>query len=105
MAEAYRASRVHLHPGATGDTYGFTLAETQETGLPVVLGAVNSPLCDRFIDHETGIAAGSDDSFVKSAVTLLTNHEEFQRMSGNARLLKRGRTWAVAAAEWEDRLA
>ena len=44
-------------------------------------------------------------SFVSATIDLLTDRASFDRMSANARLLRRGRTWPVAAAEFEEILA
>ncbi len=105
MADAYRQARVHLHPASASDTFGFTLAESQAVGLPVVARATNAVMTERVADGQTGAIATGDANFAGAAITLLSDRMAFDRMSANARLLKRGRSWAVAAAEWEERFA
>jgi glycosyltransferase involved in cell wall biosynthesis len=105
MAEAYRRARVHLHPGAPSDIYGFTLSESQATGLPAAALATNPIVIERIADGQTGSIAASETAFVSAAISLLGDTLAFERMSANARLLKRGRTWAIAAAEWENHFA
>jgi glycosyltransferase involved in cell wall biosynthesis len=105
MADAYRQARVYLHPGSPGDTYGFAVSESQATGLPAVARANNPIMVERIADGQTGSIAASDTAFVSAAIGLLSDNLAFERMSANARLLKRGRTWAVAAAEWESHFA
>jgi glycosyltransferase involved in cell wall biosynthesis len=104
MAEAYRQARAHLHPGEPGDVYGFTLAESQAMGLPAVARAANPTVVERVADAQTGTIAANNTAFAGAAISLLTDRLTFDRMSANARLFKRGRTWAIAAAEWEDKL-
>jgi glycosyltransferase involved in cell wall biosynthesis len=105
MAEIYRAARVHLYPGQPNEAYAATLAETQATGLPAVAGASGPAVVERIIDGETGFICGDDERFATAAIELLGDRAAFTRMSEAARRLQRGRTWAVAAAEWEELLA
>jgi glycosyltransferase involved in cell wall biosynthesis len=107
MVDAYRHARVHLHPAASSDVYGFALAESQALGLPAVVRASNGVMVERIADGQTGVIAAviaaGDANFAHAAIDLLTDGSRFDRMSANARALKRGRSWAVAAADWEDR--
>jgi len=105
MAEAYRQARVHLHPAAASDTFGFTLQESQAIGLPAVVRATNAVMTERVSDGQTGAIAAGDPNFAGAAIKLLSDRMAFDQMSANARHLKRGRSWAVAAAEWEARFA
>lgn len=104
MAEAYRAARVHLHPAEPRDVHGFTLAEGQAMGLPGVARAASPAMVERIADGQTGTIAANNAAFASAAINLLTDRLTFDRMSANARLFKRGRSWAIAAAEWEGRL-
>lgn len=104
MAEAYRAARAHLHPAEPRDVHGFTLAESQAMGLPGVARAASTVMVERIADGQTGTIASNNASFTSAAITLLTDRLAFDRMSANARLFKRGRTWAIAASEWEGLL-
>jgi len=105
MADAYRQARVHLHPGAASDAFGFTLQESQAVGLPAVVRATNPVMIERVTDGQTGAIAAGDPNFAGAALRLLSDRMAFDQMSANARLLKRGRSWAVVAAEWEERFA
>lgn len=104
MAEAYRAARAHLHPAEPRDIHGFTLAESQAMGLPAVARAASAAMVERIADGQTGTIAANNAAFASAAINLLTDRLTFDRMSANARLFKRGRSWAVAAAEWEGQL-
>jgi glycosyltransferase involved in cell wall biosynthesis len=105
MAEAYRAARVHIYPGQVGEPLAWTLAETQATGLPAVTMASSALMPARVVDGQTGKVAPAEANFVAGIVDLLTDRAMFDRMSAAARLLKRGRTWAIAAAEFEEAFA
>jgi glycosyltransferase involved in cell wall biosynthesis len=104
MAEAYRAARAHLHPAEPRDIYGFTVAESQAMGLPAVVRAASPAMVDRVADGQTGNIAANNAAFTSATINLLTDRLTFDRMSANARLVKRGRSWAIAAAEWEGHL-
>jgi glycosyltransferase involved in cell wall biosynthesis len=105
MADAYRRARVFVHPGAPDDVYGFTLSESQAAGLPAVTRANNPIVVERVTDGQTGMIAANDTAFVSTALDLLSGSLNFERLSANARMYKRGRSWAVVAAEWENHFA
>jgi hypothetical protein len=42
---------------------------------------------------------------VGAAIELLSEPSAHARMSAAAKEMRRGRTWAIAAAEWEERFA
>jgi hypothetical protein len=105
MAEAYRAARVHLYPGQPGEILATSLAESQAAGLPGVALASSPAVLRRIVDGQTGRIATAEPNFANAAIDLLGDRASFDRMSANARLLQRGRSWAVAAAEFEDLLA
>jgi glycosyltransferase involved in cell wall biosynthesis len=105
MAQAYRAARAHLYPGQPRELYGFTLAESQAVGLPGIVRATNAALLMRIVDRQSGIVAADEEAMAAGAITLLTDNLAFERMSAAARKLHRGRSWAVAAAEFEAVLA
>jgi glycosyltransferase involved in cell wall biosynthesis len=105
MAEAYRAARVHIYPGQVGEPLAWTLAESQATGLPGVAMASSSIIPARVVDGQTGKVAPAEANFVSGIVDLLSDRAMFERMSAAARVLKRGRTWAIAAAEFEEAFA
>jgi glycosyltransferase involved in cell wall biosynthesis len=105
MAEAYRAARVHVYPGQVGEPLAWTLTESQATGLPAVTMASSMLMPMRVADGQTGKVAPSEANFVSGIIDLLTDRAMFDRMSATARMLKRGRTWAIAAAEFEEAFA
>lgn len=102
MAEAYRAARVHLYPGQATEILASTLAESQATGLPAVALAAGPAVLARIVDGQTGRIATNDGYFASAAIDVLGDLDTFARMSGAARLMQRGRSWAVAAAEFEE---
>lgn len=101
MAGIYRQARLHLYPGAVSWSYAWTLAESQACGLPAVARA-SAAAAERIGDGQTGIVAANDDALVNAAINLLADRFSFDRMSHTARLVKRGRSWHVAAAEFES---
>lgn len=105
MAQAYRVARAHLYPGQRGEIYGFTLAESQAMGLPGIVRAANPALLGRIVDRQTGIIAADDEAIAAGTITLLSDNLAFERMSATSRTLHRGRSWAVAASEFEGLLS
>lgn len=104
MAEAYRAARVHLHPGAPHETYVATLADSQAVGLPGVVRAISPAAVERIYAGQSGAVAPDDERFAAVAVDLLCEDAGFARMSAMARQAQRARSWDIAAAEWEAAL-
>lgn len=102
MAESYRSARAFLHPGAPHEIYGFTLAESQSLGLPAVVRPTSPLIAQRVTDQQTGIVAASDQQFARATIDLLTDRAVFDRMSASCRALRSGRTWPIAAAEFEE---
>lgn len=101
MAAAYRAARVHLYPGQPGDSWGRSLQESQASGLPAVARTACPAALLRVINGQTGSVCGDDESFAAAAVEYLTDRVSYDRAAANAREFQRGRTWQVAAAEFE----
>jgi glycosyltransferase involved in cell wall biosynthesis len=101
MAAAFRAARVHLYPGQAGDGWGASLQESQACGLPAVARASCPASLARIVNGQTGVVCGDDDGFATAAVEFLGERASFDRAAGVARELQRGRTWQVAAAEFE----
>ena len=100
MAEAYRAARVHLYPGSEHDMHCATLAESQAVGLPGVARPLGAA-AERIVESETGFVAPDDDAFVNLTLPMLTDLEAFARVSKDARLRQRGRSWDKVAGEFE----
>jgi hypothetical protein len=101
MAASYRAARVHLYPGQPGDSWGASLQESQASGLPGVARVACPAGLARIVNGQTGSVCGDDASFAAAAVEFLSDRVSFDRAAGNAREFQRGRTWQVAAAEFE----
>ena len=102
MADSYRSARAFLHPGTPSEIYGFTLAESQAVGLPAVVRPSAAVLFERVVDGQTGHVATGDAQFARAAIELLTDRAAFDRMSEACRAARNGRTWQIAAAEFED---
>jgi glycosyltransferase involved in cell wall biosynthesis len=102
MADAYRSARCFLHPGAPNELYGFTLAESQSLGLPAVVRPAAPVIAERVIDQQTARVTANDAQFAAAAIELLNDRAAFDRMSAACRALRRGRTWQIAAAEFEE---
>ncbi len=105
MADAYRMARAFLHPGLPTETMAGALMEAQAVGLPAVAFASGALTRDRVLDGQTGRIVDGDDAFLAACVEFMTADESRATMSANARAFRRGRTWAVAASEWEERFA
>ncbi len=101
MADEYRSARVFLHPGFADETIGLHLAECQAVGLPVVARATSPVAEERVTDGQSGTIAKSNDAFATAAITMLSDRIAFNLMSSNASTIRRGRTWPIAAEEWE----
>ena len=61
-----------------------------------------SVLFERIADGQTGTVATSDAQFARAAIGLLSDRDGFERMSAACRAARSGRTWQIAAAEFED---
>jgi len=101
MADSYRSARAFLYPGMPNEIFGFTLAESQAVGLPAVIRPSAPVLFERVADGKTAHVATSDAQFARRAVELLSDREAFDRMSAACRAARSGRTWQIAAAEFE----
>lgn len=101
MAETYRGARAFLYPGIVHEVFGFTLAESQALGLPAVLRPAAPVLQQRVVDGQTARFAAADAEFAAAAIELLKERATFDRMSAACRAARNGRTWAIAAAEFE----
>ena len=105
LADAFRAARVFLHPGLADETMALNLMEAQATGLPAVAFATGPIVRERILEGQTGRICYGDEAFAASCVDLLTQDDTWRDMAAKAREFQRGRTWAVAAAEWEEKFA
>lgn len=101
MADAYRSARAFLHTGGPNDVYGFTIAESQAVGLPAVIRPAAPVLFERVTGGLTAHVATSESQFAQATIELLTDRAAFDRMSEACRAARSGRTWQVAAAEFE----
>lgn len=105
MADIYRQSRAFLHPSLPDETAAIALMEAQAAGLPAIAFTQSSVAMERVSDALTGRLCASDDAFVGAAIELLSDPAAHLRMSAAAKEMRRDRTWAIAASEWEERLA
>ena len=104
MAEAYRAARVHLYPGAANEVYCSTLAESQAVGVPAVARRF-AAAAERVRDGESGFVAPDDEAFASCAALLLSDDDVFRNRSADCRTHQRRRDWDAAAAEFETLFA
>ncbi|MCA3261225.1 MAG: glycosyltransferase [Telmatospirillum sp.] len=105
MAEIYRRARAFLHPSNAFEALALQLVEAQAAGLPAVTFA-SSPVARVFVvDGTTGFVAEDAAAYAAATLRLLAGEEPFGAMATAARHLRRGRSWAIAAAEWEERFA
>ena len=100
MAEAYRAARVHLYPGAENEVYCSTLAESQAVGLPAVARRFPA-VGERIRDGESGFLVPDDQAFASCAILLLIDDSVFRSRSADGRAHQRARSWDAAAVEFE----
>lgn len=101
MALAYRAARVHLYPGQPKESWGATLMESQAAGLPGIGRSSCPAALMRILNGQTGAVCGNDDTFAAAAIEYLSDRVSFDRAAANARSLQGGRSWQIAAAEFE----
>jgi len=104
MVKIYRDAAVHLYPGVAGETYCWTLAESQAAGVPAVAmdqGAAK----DRVRNGQTGFLVPDQSAFGNVAGHLLTNNIAQANMARDSRIMQRDRNWDVVAAEFERLLA
>jgi glycosyltransferase involved in cell wall biosynthesis len=100
MALAYRSAAVHLYPGVATEIYCSTLAESQAMGLPCVARPVGA-CSERVKNGQTGFLVPDMAAMVNVSIHLLTKSASRENMSRDCRLMQRGRTWDLAAAEFE----
>ena len=100
MIKIYREATVHLYPGVAGETYCWTLAESQAVGTPAV-AMDQGPAKDRVRNGQTGFLVPDEAGFANVAVHLLTNNIAQANMARDSRIMQRGRNWDMVAAEFE----
>ena len=103
MASVYRRARAFLHPGNAGETVALPLLDAQAAGLPAVSFAAGHAAQARIVDGRTGFVAHDAAAYAASVVRLLVGEEPHRTMAADCREWQRGRSWAIAAAEWEER--
>ncbi|MBL8807863.1 MAG: glycosyltransferase family 4 protein [Rhodospirillales bacterium] len=105
LADAYRAARVFLHPGRHDEAIALNLMEAQAAGLPAVVFGEGPLARERVVDGHTGSIRYGEEAYAEAVATLLNDEAAWRAMSDKAREIQRGRSWAIAAAEWEEKFA
>jgi len=105
MADIYRRARAFLHPARANEALALQLLEAQAAGLPGVTFASSGAARVFVVDGTTGFVADDAAQYGANVVRLLSGEEPYKAMSAAAREFRRGRSWAIAAAEWEERFA
>ncbi|MBI3507895.1 MAG: glycosyltransferase family 4 protein [Proteobacteria bacterium] len=105
MADAYRAARIFVHPGLANETMALHLMEAQAAGLPAVAFATGPIVRERILEGQTGRICYGDEAFAQSCIDLMLQDDTWRAMADKARELQRGRSWPIAAAEWEEKFA
>jgi glycosyltransferase involved in cell wall biosynthesis len=105
MAEIYRRARAFLNPGQINEAMALQLIEAQAAGLPAVSYVTGPVARERILNSRTGRLCADDAEFADATLRLLTGDEPFREMAATCREWQRGRSWAIAAADWEERFA
>jgi glycosyltransferase involved in cell wall biosynthesis len=105
LADAYRAARAFLHPGRFDEAMALNLMEAQAAGLPAVVFGEGPLSRERVMDGATGAIRYGEEAYAAAVVEFLTDEAKWREASAKALELQRGRSWAVAAAEWEEKFA
>lgn len=101
MVELYQDACVHLYPGIAGETYCWTLAESQAAGLPAVAMETGAA-SDRVRNGQTGFLVPDNAAFANVAAHLLTSPATQANMARDCRVMQRARGWDRVAAEFES---
>jgi glycosyltransferase involved in cell wall biosynthesis len=105
MADIYRRARAFLHPARGDEALALQLVEAQAAGLPAVTFAASAVARIFVLDGSTGFVAEDAAEYASATLRLLAGEEPFGAMATAARQMRRGRSWAIAASEWEERFA
>ena len=95
-----RAARVMLYRGDVNETFCLAVAEAQALGLPAVVTPLGA-LPERVEDGVTGAVAHDDDSFVASAVALLTDDALWRSRHRAAIARQKSLSWDDVAARFD----
>src|SRR5262249_23047874 len=95
-----RAARTMLYRGDENETFCLAVAEAQALGLPAVVMPRGS-LPERVEDGITGRVAADEDTFVTSAVALLTDDALWVKQHREAVAHQKGLSWSEVAARFE----
>ena len=100
MGKLYRSARLHLYPASRDDMACWTLMESQACGLPAVVRPLGAA-AERIEDGQTGFVAKTDEDFAEKMIRLLNDDELFWTMNRDAKLVSAGKTWDLAASQFE----
>lgn len=100
LIAALRGARVMLYRGDPGETFCLSVAEAQALGVPAVVQPIGS-LPERVKDGVTGFVAPDEESFVRRAVTLLSDDALWRRHHEAALRFQRGLSGDDVAQRFE----
>jgi len=105
MSNVYRDAKLHLYPAIESEMYGNTLAESQASGLPVLIRANSGnvgAIAERVCNGQSGYIAPDDSAFVNLAIEILAEDSgTYWSLHKDALTLQSQRSWQVAAMEFE----
>lgn len=100
---AMRGSRLMLYGGHPTEAFCLAVAEAQALGVPAVVRSI-AVMPERVRDGVTGVVAGNEDAFVRSAVAVLRDDALWRRQHEAALALQQGWSWDEMAAAFEARV-
>ena len=105
MASVYRQAKVHLYPVIGSENYCGTLAESQASGLPAVVNAIDGNAGAagiRVRNGQTGYLAPDESAFINLTNAILSDDSDIYRtLHRDCINLQRNRSWQNAAIEFE----
>lgn len=94
MKEYYRKASLFIHPQEIGSGIQNKLLESMAMGTTVITTAIGASGIEGVIDRMHVMVSESDEEFVETALSLLADKAESQRLAQNARkLIEQRYTW------------
>lgn len=100
LVDELAAARALLYRGDIGETFCSAVAEAQAMGVPAVLMDI-ACMNERVVEGETGWCVKDEETFIRHAVSVLTDDSLWRRLHGNCLDKQRAWRWDQAAAEFE----